>query len=229
MAETGQLGVVSGTALDVVLARRLQMGDPDGQLMTTLEDFPYPEMAQRVIRRYYIPGGKRADQPFRSCPLPSHQPTQAQLELLVVANFAEVYLAKAGHSGEVGINYLEKIQAPILPSLFGAMLAGVDVVLMGAGIPRTIPGILDRLSEGEPCSLRLDVADCSPGENFDVHFDPRALTGGDIPWLERPRFLAIVASATLATMLARKANGHVDGFVIENPRREDTTLHRVAE
>ena len=29
---------------------------------------------------------------------------------------------------------------------------------MGAGIPRAIPGILDRLSEGEPCPLRLDVS-----------------------------------------------------------------------
>ena len=30
--------------------------------------------------------------------------------------------------------------------LYGAMLAGVDYVLMGAGIPRTIPGILDSLA-----------------------------------------------------------------------------------
>jgi NAD(P)H-dependent flavin oxidoreductase YrpB (nitropropane dioxygenase family) len=35
--------------------------------------------------------------------------------------------------------------------------------------------------------------------------------------VRRPKFLAIVASNSLATMLARKANGRVDGFVIEGP------------
>ena len=68
------------------------------------------------------------------------QPTREQMELVVVANFVEVYLAREGHTECVGINYLEKIQLPTLPSLFGAMLAGVDYVLMGAGIPVAIPG-----------------------------------------------------------------------------------------
>jgi len=36
VAQTGQLGVVSGTALDVVLARRLQLGDPGGHLRRDL-------------------------------------------------------------------------------------------------------------------------------------------------------------------------------------------------
>jgi nitronate monooxygenase len=35
--------------------------------------------------------------------------------------------------------------------------------------------------------------------------------------LQRPQFLAIVSSATLATTLARKAPGRVDGFVVEGP------------
>jgi NAD(P)H-dependent flavin oxidoreductase YrpB (nitropropane dioxygenase family) len=50
----------------------------------------------------------------------------------------------------VGINLLEKVQMPTLASLYGAMLAGVDVVLMGAGIPTQIAGILDKLSNHEP-------------------------------------------------------------------------------
>jgi nitronate monooxygenase len=37
------------------------------------------------------------------------------------------------------------------------------------------------------------------------------------PPLKRPKFLAIVASNSLATMLARKSSGRVDGFVIEGP------------
>lgn len=35
--------------------------------------------------------------------------------------------------------------------------------------------------------------------------------------LRRPAFLAIIASNSLATMLARKATGRIDGFVIEGP------------
>ena len=39
----------------------------------------------------------------------------------------------------IGVNFLEKIQVPNLPSIYGAMLAGVTYVLMGAGIPRLPP------------------------------------------------------------------------------------------
>ena len=213
----GQLGVVSGTALDLVLARRLQLGDPDGNFRRAMAMFPLEEMATRVLDRYFIEGGKASDKPFKSMPMVGDKPTQAQLELLVVANFVEVYLAKENHAGEIGINYLEKIQLPTLPSLFGAMMAGVDYVLMGAGIPRHIPGILDRLSEGLPVELPLNIEGASAEDNFVVSFDPDKFTNSRVPWLQRPRFLAIVASATLAIMLSRKSTGKVDGFVIEGP------------
>jgi nitronate monooxygenase len=133
----------------------------------------------------------------------------------VVANFVEVFLAKEGHTGLVGINFLEKIQLPTLPSLFGAMLAGVDYVLMGAGIPRSIPGALDCLARGAPATLKVDVEGAEPGEEFLSTFDPAAFCGGHAPPLKRPLFLGIVASATLAMTLARKSSGRVDGFVVE--------------
>jgi nitronate monooxygenase len=213
----GQLGVVSGTALDVVLARRLQLGDTDGHLRGAMAMFPFEEMATRILERYFIAGGKSPDSAFISIPMVSDKPTQAQLELLVVANFVEVYLAKEDHDGEIGVNYLEKIQVPTLPSLFGAMLAGVDYVLMGAGIPRHIPEILDRLSEGLPVELPLNIEGAGADDNFVMSFEPDEFTNGRVPWLARPRFLAIVASATLATMLKRKSKGMVDGFVVEGP------------
>ena len=84
--------------------------------------------------------------------------------MTVAANFVEVFLAKEGHAGLVGINFLEKIQFPTLPSIFGAMLAGVDYVLMGAGIPRSIPGVLDRLAKGAAVELKIDVEGALPGE-----------------------------------------------------------------
>jgi NAD(P)H-dependent flavin oxidoreductase YrpB (nitropropane dioxygenase family) len=81
----------------------------------------------------------------------------ARQQLAVLANFVEVWLAKEGHAGPVGVNLLTKVQLPNLASLYGAMLAGVDYVLMGAGIPREIPGALDALAEHRPARMRLDV------------------------------------------------------------------------
>jgi NAD(P)H-dependent flavin oxidoreductase YrpB (nitropropane dioxygenase family) len=115
----------------------------------------------------------------------------------------------------VGINLLEKIQIMTLVTLFGAMLAGVDYVLMGAGIPRSIPGILDQFANGKPAELKMDVEGALPGEEFLSTFDPRSFCGGQVRLLKRPLFLGIVASATLAMTLARKSNGRVDGFVVE--------------
>lgn len=217
VARTGQMGVVSGTALDVVLARRLQVGDPDGHVRRAMAHFPFPQIVERILDRYFIDGGKRHDEPFRPIPMPSLAPTPDHAAMMVVGNFVEVYLAREGHEGLVGINYLEKIQAPTLPSIFGAMLAGVDYVLMGAGIPRAIPGILDRLSEGTAVELPVYVEGADRRDRYVTAFDPVEFCQGEKPWLARPRFLAIVSSATLATMLARKASGHVDGFVVEGP------------
>jgi nitronate monooxygenase len=217
VARLGQLGVVSGTALAVVLARRLQMGDPGGELREALGQFPFPAMAARIVEEHFIPGGKAAHTPFTLTAMPTLTPRPALVELTVAANFVEVFLAKAGHAGLVGINFLEKIQLPTLPSLYGAMLAGVDYILMGAGIPRSIPGVLDRFAKGEPADLRVDVEGALSGEEHHSHFDPREFCGGNPPQLKRPKFLGIVASATLAMTLARKANGRVDGFVVEGP------------
>jgi nitronate monooxygenase len=216
VSQLGQLGVVSGTALAVVLARRLQLGDPGGDLRRAISHFPYPSVSGSVLDDYFIEGGKPTGAPFRTMPMPTLSPRPALVGLTVLANFVEVFLAKEGHSGVVGINYLEKIQLPTLSSLYGAMLAGVDYVLMGAGIPRAIPSVLDRLAEGLPVELAVDVADAESGE-FQVNFDPGAFADGKPSQLKRPQFLAIVASATLAIALARKSSGHVDGFVVEGP------------
>jgi nitronate monooxygenase len=217
VSETGQLGVVSGTALDVILARRLQLGDPGGSARRALESFPLREVAERILDRYFIPGGKGADEPFRPTPFATLRPSRNAVELLVASNFAEVFLAKEGHEGPVGINYLEKIQLPTLPSLFGAMLAGVSWILMGAGIPRTIPGVLDRLAVGEPVELKVNVAGANGQADFCTRFDPEKFFQGCAPSLARPGFLPIVSSATLAGMLAKKSTGRVDGFVVELP------------
>jgi NAD(P)H-dependent flavin oxidoreductase YrpB (nitropropane dioxygenase family) len=217
VSRLGQLGVVSGTALAVVLARRLQMGDPGEDLRRGLNHFPFPQMAERVMAQYFVPGGKVPTAPFKLTPMPTLQLSPALVELTVVANFVEVFLAKEGHDGKVGINFLEKIQLPTLASIYGAMLAGVDYILMGAGIPRAIPGAIDLLGEGRTAALRLDVEGVLPGEEFMSVFEPEIFCGGKAPRLKRPEFLGIVASATLAMTLAKKASGRVNGFVVEGP------------
>src|SRR3974390_2873797 len=149
VSELGHLGVVSGTALDQILARRLQDGDPGRHMRRGLDHFPFPEMAERIWQEYYVPGGKNPNASYKTLALHDKDGPRERVELCIVANFVEVFLAREGHKNPVGINYLEKIQIPHLPSLYGAMLAGVGYVLMGAGIPVKIPGVIDRFVNHE--------------------------------------------------------------------------------
>jgi len=215
VSRAGQLGVVSGTGSDVLLTRRLEDGDLGGHLRRALRALPIPGVAERVLARYFRPGGRPAGTPYRTVPMLRQQTSVEREQLNLAATFVEVHLAREGHGGAVGINLLTKIQLPTLASLYGAMLAGVGFVLMGAGIPREIPGVLDRLARHEPATLRLHLVGAESGDAEQLHFDPRR-HGTDVSQpLTRPRFLAIVASNSLATLLARKATGCIDGFVIE--------------
>ena len=217
VSAAGQLGVVSGTGLDLVLARQLQQGDPGGEIRSAMARFPVPGVAQRILDRYFVPGGKAVRDAYRAKPMPAAVPAPALAQLTVVASFVFVLLAREGHQGPVGINLLEKIQAQTLPALYGAMLAGVSFVLMGAGVPRGVPGALDAFADGRAAELRLDVVGARPTDAFATRFDPAGLYDAAPPALDRPTFLAIVASATLAASLLRKSNGRVDGFVVEGP------------
>jgi len=217
VAETGQLGVVSGTALDAVLARRLQDGDPGGHAREAMAAFPVPELAARVLDRYFLPGGREPGIPYAAVPRLRLRQDRHAVELAVVANFCEVWLAKRGHRGLVGVNFLEKIQMATPAAAYGAMLAGVDVVLAGAGIPRELPGLLNALARHEPAGLPVDVIGASGDQRFTVDLDPRELLGVDLPPLPRPDFLAIVSAHVLAEYLARDRKIRPDGFVIEGP------------
>jgi NAD(P)H-dependent flavin oxidoreductase YrpB (nitropropane dioxygenase family) len=210
----GQLGVVSGTALDSVFVRRLQDGDPGAHLRRAMAHFPIGGVAERVLRRFFRPGGRAPGTAYSLLPMFRTRVGAAREQLTMLANFVEVFLAKEGHGGPVGINLLTKIQLPNLASLYGAMLAGVDCVLMGAGIPRDVPAALDAMAANQPAQLRLDVEGQPAGQPESIVFDPRDHLPAP-PTIRRPAFLPIVASVSLATVLARKASGRVDGFVVE--------------
>lgn len=215
VSSLGHLGVVSGTALDVVLARRLQCGDPDGELRRAFDAFPDADVAREVWARYFVPGGKAPQAAFRDVPMFVARPARHVEALAVVAGFVEVFLAKQGHDGGVGINFLQKVQLPTPSILYGALLAGVDYVLVGAGIPRDIPPMLDALVAHQPAEIALPVTGALEGERFTAAFDPARIVPHAERQLRRPRFLPIVSSATLAASLVR-TGARIDGFIVEH-------------
>ncbi|MFE1286826.1 nitronate monooxygenase [Streptomyces sp. NPDC058751] len=217
VARTGQLGVVSGTALDTLLIRVLQSGDPDGHLRRALAAFPVPELADALRERYFVEGGIRPGERFAATPMMTADENCPARPLTVVANFCEVWLAKEGHDGPVGVNYLEKVQPATVPAMFGAILAGVDHVLVGAGIPAQIPRIATGLARCEPVTVRVDVE--GDDQPLELRFDPASILPtaepGHVAPLRRPDVLAIVSLPALAAYLNRDAETRPDGFVVE--------------
>ncbi len=216
VASAGQLGVVSGVALDTIVVRHLQLGDLDGSVRRGLAAFPVQSVAERILERYFVEGGIEPDRPFAPTPLLRLHQRPDDVALIVAANFVEVFLAKQGHLGPVGVNYLEKVQLATPASILGAMLAGVDNVLMGAGIPTKIPRLLDALAAGDPASIPVDVEDAPEDTSHRTGIDPAPYTGSRAP-IGRPKFLAVIATHVLAQFLARNPLTRPDGFVVETP------------
>ncbi len=240
VSRIGQLGVVSGTGLSEVMARRLQEGDQGGHIRRALENFPFPGMAQRILDAFFISGGKPKEAPYRKHTMQTLEVQRVPLELCIVSNFVEVFLAREGHGNPVGINYLEKIQLPHLASIYGALLAGVAVVIMGAGIPLAIPGVLTALCEHESAEYPVNVTGVDgKNEIYKTVFDPSQFIEGSFApkTLQRPDFIPIVSSEALASILLRKATGAIDGFIVEGnlagghnaPPRGRVTLNEKGE
>lgn len=220
VSSCGELGVVSGTAISRIFTSRLMDGDLSSNVRRALAHFPLQGAAEEVLERYYIPGGKLQNAPYRSQPVYSIKPSPFLDKLTVLANFTEVWLAKEGHSGVVGINLLEKVQMSNPASIYGAMLAGVDFIIMGAGIPVQVPAIITKLTSHEAVSYRLDVQGAMPDDTYYIKFDPdnifpgiQSITGP----LSRPKFVPVVSSVVLAQALIKRSDGEINGFIIEGP------------
>src|ERR1039458_4667782 len=217
VSKLGQLGVVSGTALDSLFVRRLADGDFGGHMRRGLDAFPFPDMARRIWAEYFTPGGKPSGTPYPNIPMHQKDSPRKLIELCIVSNFVEVFLAKEGHKNPVGMNFLEKVQMPHLASIYGAMLAGVGYVLMGAGIPLHIPGVLDAFAAHHSAEYKLQVTGALAEMDTLMGLDRAEFAEGPLPILYRTRVLTIVSSNTLATTMLRRASGRVDGLVIESP------------
>jgi nitronate monooxygenase len=213
----GQLGTVSGVAFEKIFTRILQRGDPGGHFRRALSHFPFPEHAERVLAEFFVEGGICEDATFKATPVFTINPYPLLISLTVCANFALVWLTKEGHDNPVSINWLEKVAMPHVYAITGAMLAGVDFITMGAGIPLQIPGVIDAIAEGKTASYRIPVI----GENtksYEMSFNPEKFFGGRLPSMEKPGFIPIIASNLLANILMKKLpGGSIYGFVVEEP------------
>jgi nitronate monooxygenase len=236
-------GTVSGTALDVVYVRLLQLGDPGGHARRAFQAFDREfgtTIAQKILDRFYVEGGKAPDERFRSAPMhivhtasgDKHLPlpprgaaapvrlglNEELIELLIVTAYAEVWLAKEGHDGAVCINFLHKIELPLIYALYGAMLAGVDGVIVGAGNPDGLPRICTDFAEHKAVTREVPVLYREAGEEFTLAFDPHAVAGGKLAagTLRRPTFLAIASLEDLVMALAASESEAPDGFIIEH-------------
>ena len=82
----GQLGVVSGTALDVLLVRRLQDGDPGGHVRRALAQLPIQGAAARIVSSFFLPNGRPPGQPYRAITMTSVQPPHEAVERIIAAD-----------------------------------------------------------------------------------------------------------------------------------------------
>jgi len=195
-------------------------------------------MGRRICDRYFIDGGKAADARFRSAPMQVVHAAGGGLlrtipgrgdavhialaddviELLIATGFAEVWLAKQGHDGKIFINFLNKIELPLIYVMYGAMLAGVDGIIVGAGNPDGLPAVCTNLANHQPISHPVSVLYRDAGEEFRLAFDPRSVAGSNLAAapLQRPAFLAIVSLEDLVQALVNSDSQPPDGFIIEN-------------
>lgn len=235
-------GTVSGTALDVVYVRLLQLGDPGGharRALRALDETFGVTIGRAICDRYFIEGGKAPGARFRSAPMhivhaaddrrdfpmPNGAPVtvpfkleDANIELLIATGFAEVWLAKEGHSGKVFINFLNKIELPLIYVLYGAMLAGVDGVVVGAGNPEGLPALSRQLANHAAVGHKISLLYRETGEDFVLAFDPQQVADGGFTArpLATPAFLAIVSLEDLVKVLAESNSAPPDGFIIEH-------------
>ena len=216
VAREGATGLVSGTAIGVVLARRLQDGDPSGEMREALDHYPVPQIAEDIAKRYFKPGGRAENERYKAVPMFDYEPVQMAADLAVVGAFAEVWLAKkrSQGNGHVGMNLLTKIEEPNIHTLYGAMQADVELIAMGAGLPVEIPRYMGQLAMAEPVRMPVSVKGAS--KEYAVEFDP-ARYGGEHHPVSTPRMLTIITSDILVRRPFMSAKVPPDGFIIEEP------------
>ncbi|HAH05290.1 MAG TPA: 2-nitropropane dioxygenase [Elusimicrobia bacterium] len=215
-------GSLSAVALADIYARRLQLGDVGGEIRRAFDAFVkvVPTLTKdidRLYKTYYIQGGKSASALFRGLSMKGLEPPRDVQILTIAATFSHIWRTKRLAPGRpVGINFLRKIERVMVYGLYGAMLAGADWIVVGAGDPSDIPGLLDKLAAHEAVELPMQVATVPLG-TYKIRFDPKDIVGPDLPPPPRPAFLAIISSHLQAQGLASSPRTRPEGFVVEGP------------
>lgn len=219
VARQGEVGVVSGTCIDTVMIRELQDGDPHGR-REVLRQYPDREIAEEVIDQFYIEGGKNQNEPYDLLPIHQFHPTIRSQKILSLATFSEVRMAQAGHDGSIGINLMAELKRYTLPCIYGATLAGVTAIFIGAGIPLEEAKQIPRLAKGRQAQLRLNVEENQTNQSEQTYhytLDPADLFSSP-PTCSTPDFYPIVSTDALARILDRKLSDDlISGWVLERP------------
>jgi NAD(P)H-dependent flavin oxidoreductase YrpB (nitropropane dioxygenase family) len=176
----GALGVVSGVGLRHIVVEEVRSGDAEA--IAAARQFPLPRYVEELLA--FAPGGPKHR---RAAPLDHPDPRRGALarRLSAIAAYVEVMRARKGHRGKVGINVMWKCALTVLPTIYGAMLAGVDALLCGAGVPMELPDIVRRIAAGEdlayqPLSgtgthVRLEIAPDHPSPFLQKMEPPRLM------------------------------------------------------
>ena len=214
VALAGQLGVVSGLGLDILLARRLQLGDPEDHLRRALARFPFPAVAEQIVDRYFVDGGIDPEAPSARCrdlrcaragtaPNSPSPPTSSRSSS-----------PRRGTAGSSASTSSRRSRSPTPASRLRRDARGRRLRTDGRRLPNRDPRPPRRLRGGT--AGRRD--DHDPGRRGAGHhrlsLDPGALRGPR-PNSHDPKFLAIISSTMLAIYLAREVTDASDGFVVE--------------
>ena len=208
----GALGVVSSVGLRHIVLQQVRTGD--AETIEIAKTFPIARYIEDLLS--YAPGGKRHT---RATPIDVSDAVKGALakRLSVICAYIEVMRAKRGHRGMVGINVMWKCALTVLPSIYGALLAGVDAFLCGAGVPMELPEIVHRMRRGQ----NLDY-DPLTGTNTHVHMRIDDDDSADLLSSKpMPKLIPILSNFAFCKRLLDTWNKRVEGsrpdaFVLEN-------------
>jgi NAD(P)H-dependent flavin oxidoreductase YrpB (nitropropane dioxygenase family) len=211
-ARLGALGVVSAVGLRHWVIEEVRAGDETAIALARR----FPVAADVAALLAYAPGGAHHRAPV---PLDHPDPIRGRLpqRLSIIAAFVEASRAKLGHQGKVGINVMWKCPLTVLPSIYGAMLAGVDALLCGAGVPMELPTIVAGLRAGENLAFGALHGTGTP-VSLEIAGDHTAALLAQRP---APKLMPILSNVALPKRIVdvwqRELGGaRPDAFILEN-------------
>lgn len=214
VARLGGVGTISETAAGTVLARQLQDGDSSGEIRRALAAFPNQKMVETVaLDRYYRENGRRADEPYALVPQPRGKQDSVAEAMHVIGVFTQAWLAQeySGGSGAIAANRLGKIPRLAAAGIGGSLLAGVPIIVQGAGMPTEVPSILRNLVADGRTRYDAGVVGQRKGEQWE--FDITTYNA-DSRTLAMPEFWPIISHPDMIDELRK--HGDIDAVVVES-------------